>query len=205
MPYRLAMLPPSNNALLRPVQIGAGVRLVSTRAAREFREYAHTHLPVAPVAGPLELFVTFYVPTIASDVSNRLKALEDALTGRLFYDDKQVAEIHVRKVPTDEEEDVGVVFEVRPADPAEHSELAYRLAKSSIGQAVAKKNQGALFGNVTTPVRPTSGGHTSKQPDDTRAAAPPTVADPREVPESIKARIRRLATPAVLRPIVEDE
>ena len=201
MPYRLR-LPPSNNELVRPAQVGPGVRLVSTKVASDFRKYAHAHLPVSPIGGPVELYVTVFVPTIASDGLNRIKALEDALNGTLWFDDKQVVEWHIKKVPVDEEEDVGVVFEVRPANPQEHSEAAYRLAKSSIGQQVAKRNQGALFGNVTTPVRPTAGVRSQQLADarggGTSLLQPPTS---REVPESIKARIRRLATPAVLRPI----
>lgn len=204
MAFRLAMLPPSNNALVRPAVLGTSpkgkplVRLVSTREAREFREYARRMLPVAPAGGPLELFATFFVPTIASDVSNRLKALEDALTGRLWHDDKQVAEIHVRKVVTDEPQDVGVVLDVRPAVGPRHAELAHRLAKGRIGELDAKQRQQPLFAE-TKQVRPTAGGRAPQQPADAAAGGHPSP-DRREVPESIRERIRRMAKPAVILP-----
>lgn len=159
--YRLP-LPPSTNRLVRPVAFlkkGAPakvrgafrlflkwllVRLVSTREADDFRDAAHAKLPVSPIAGPVELYLTVYVPSISSDGPNRQKALEDAINGRLWWDDKQVAEWHGKKVVTTDEHQVGVVIEVRPADPLEHRELALRLSKSSVQERANEDAQAEL-------------------------------------------------------------
>jgi len=184
-------LPPTTNRLLMPKVLDdlkcvfcgnrpakrPMVRLIATGEARDFRRLAHRHLPVAPVGGPVELYVTVYLPTLASDGLNRIKALEDAINERLWFDDKQIAEWHIKRVLTDDESKHGVVFEVRPADPLEHPELARRLAKSSIQQRENEKNQAPLF------------------------AAPPQQVVPRNVPgESVPARLNRLARPATYRP-----
>ena len=152
-------LPPSANDLVRPTTMGdlacvychnrppkrPMVRLVATGEAKDFRRLAHRCLPVKPMGGPVELYVTVYLPTLASDGLNRIKALEDAINERLWFDDKQIAEWHIKRVITDDESKHGVVFEVVPANPAEHPELAKRLAKSSIQERENAANQPALF------------------------------------------------------------
>lgn len=145
MNHRLP-LPPSNNALVRPLVLRGPdgrwtARLVSTGEAKAFRRAVHRLLPEAPVGGPLEVYLTVYVPTIASDGGNRLKALEDACNGRLWFDDKQIAEWHIRKVVSVDPEQVGVVLRVEPADPLEHPELSKRLARSSIADKVNERAQ----------------------------------------------------------------
>jgi Holliday junction resolvase RusA-like endonuclease len=143
-PFRLP-LPPSVNALVRPARIGHAVRLVSTSEAREFREEARPKIPRLLLAGPLELYATFCVPTLSSDGGNRLKALEDACNTLLWWDDRQIAEWHlVKKVVADPAE-VGCIVEVREADPVEHAELARRLAKSSIQERANRRAQPSLF------------------------------------------------------------
>lgn len=108
------------------------LRLAPTTQAREFRSAAHAKLPRMPIAGPVELYLTVTVPSIASDGPNREKSLSDALNEFLFYDDKQIAEWHgVKRIATSPDQ-VGVVVEVKPADPAEHRELAWRLSKSKV-------------------------------------------------------------------------
>jgi hypothetical protein len=158
--FKLA-LPPSANDLVRPTVMYLGndrrisalvqrllktgeltARLVSTREAKEFRQSAHARLPVAPIPGPVEIYATFTVPTISSDCSNRMKALEDALNGKLFYDDKQIGEGHTAKVIG---EVPGCVVEVVPGSPVEHAELARRLAKSSIQERANQRAQPSLF------------------------------------------------------------
>lgn len=185
MDHRLP-LPPSNNRLVRPLAMRVGgrwsARLVSTGEAKAFRRRAHELLPVAPIGGPVELFITFYVPTIASDCSNRIKALEDAMKGRLIHDDVQVAEIHVRKVVSSDPEQVGVVLRVVPADPLEHPELSRRLAKSSIADREAERAQEKLEFEQPEPTPPL--------PKDTMAG----------LPESIATRLKRLAKPASYHP-----
>lgn len=178
---------------------GAGVwvlRLVATREAVDFRAAAHRVLPRQPVGGPLELYATFYVPTLASDASNRIKSLEDALTGRLFYDDKQIAEVHLRKVITNDPEQVGVAFEVKPAEPLEHPELSKRLAASTIAERDAKRRQGKLF-------EATTAGVAAQQPAVAPGAAPRSfaAATGRVVPtETLAQAMRRLAKPGYIPP-----
>lgn len=191
-------LPVSANDLVRPAFLsslrcdGCGrpattrpiVRLVSTREAKDFRAAAHRCLPVAPFDGPVEVYATFYVSTISQDADNRVKSLFDALKGRLFHDDVQVAEIHIVKRVTDDATKLGVVVEVRAADPKEHPELSARLLRSSIGDAAREAAQAKL---------------------DLPALAPPAVVTPRNyapptnvLPEPLQRRLTRLATSAVV-------
>jgi Holliday junction resolvase RusA-like endonuclease len=58
---------------------------------------------------PLELRVVFAVSRVSADVSNRVKALEDALTGIAWADDCQVVELFARKVVEPSEHVLGVV------------------------------------------------------------------------------------------------
>jgi Holliday junction resolvase RusA-like endonuclease len=159
------------------------VRLVATGEAKDFRRYAHRHLPANPIAGPVELYVTVYLPTIASDGLNRIKALEDAINERLWFDDKQIAEWHVTRVITDDESKHGVVFEVRPANPAEHPELTRRLAASSIQERANEAAQPALFEPAKQEVRP-------RGP---------------QMPEPLQQKLRALAKPAVIHPPPDDD
>jgi Holliday junction resolvase RusA-like endonuclease len=67
------------------------------------------HRPPAPVDGPLVMTVTFYLPRPKSlpkrveypvtkpDLSNCLKAIEDALNGIVFVDDSRLVEIRMAK------------------------------------------------------------------------------------------------------------
>lgn len=58
---------------------------------------------------PLELRLWFQVSRVSADVSNRVKALEDALTGIAWVDDCQVVEVSARKVVGPNEHVLGVV------------------------------------------------------------------------------------------------
>lgn len=99
-------LPPSANALVRPAVVGGFARLVKTQAAKQFRERAHAVLErivasnpdCVPMPDVLELHAVFSVPTIASDGPNRMKALEDALKGFVYLDDRQLGSGTWRKV-----------------------------------------------------------------------------------------------------------
>lgn len=191
-------LPVSANVLVRPALLSSMrceacgssptkrpiVRLVSTAEAKEFREAAHRCLPVAPVSGAVEVYCTFYVDTLATDVDNRIKSLLDALKGRLLYDDKQVAELHVVKVVTPDESKHGVVVEVRPAAPGEHLELVRRLATSTVQQLANADAQPALF-PADKPVRPIT-----NPPKNNRPAS--------SLPEPLQQRLNRLARPAMI-------
>lgn len=197
MPYRLR-LPPSANDLVRPAFMEdlvcpfcnnrppkrPIVRLVATGEAKDFRKHAHKHLPTQPIAGPVELYVTVYVPTLASDGLNRIKALEDAINERLWFDDKQIAEWHITRVITDDETKHGVVFEVRAANPADHAELARRLARSTIQERANAAAQPALF-PADKAVRPIT-----NLPKNNRPAS--------SLPEPLQQRLNRLARTAVI-------
>lgn len=193
-------LPVSTNDLLRPAfmeSLRCGscgnvppkrplVRFVSTREARDFREAAHRRLPVVPVAGPVEVFATFYVARMSTDIDNRCKSLLDALKGRLIMDDAQVAELHLVKVVTDDEAKHGVVVEVRAADPTEHYELARRLAQSSIQTKANELAQSKLFApEPDKAVRPIT-----NAPKNNRPVNP--------LPETLQSRLNRIAKPALI-------
>jgi hypothetical protein len=205
-------LPVSANVLVRPALLSSLrcdacgssptkrpiVRLVSTAEAKEFRAAAHRCLPVAPQPGPVEVFATFYVGTISVDCDNRIKSLLDAMKGRLFFDDVQVAELHVVKVVTPDEAKHGVVVEVRQSAPGDHVELRRRLAASTIQEQANAAAQPKLFETPTE-----RGGSTP--PDDTPGNAPMRggggvgLPHPRAVPgESQLQRIVRLARPNVV-------
>jgi hypothetical protein len=151
------------------------VRLVATGEAKDFRRLAHRCLPVKPMGGPVELYVTVFLCRLSSDGLNRIKALEDAINERLWFDDKQIGEWHIKRVLVDDESQEGVVFQVQALDPAadpDHRELAKRLARSTIGEREAAAQQPALF------------------------AEPPRQVVPRNPPqESVQQRLQRLATP----------
>jgi hypothetical protein len=197
------------------------VRLVATTEAKEFRRDAHRCLPKAPVSGPVELYVTVYVPTLQSDGLNRIKALEDAINERLWFDDKQIAEWHITRVisacvsapeygPPDADGNVvlikegvyspplGVVVEVRPANPLEHPELSRRLAASSIQARANEAAQPNLFETSTerdgsTP--PAAGPGNAPMRGGGGVGSP----RPRAVlPEPLQQRLNRIATPAVI-------
>ncbi len=209
-------LPPSTNELLMPLFIGFDaknkpiVRLVPTTVAKRFRKHAHSVLPVDPLDGPVELFITFYVPTISSDCNNRIKALEDACNGRLFHDDSQVAEAHTYKAIAEGPDSVGVVFEVKPAAPGEHAEMAKRLARSAKRQrANAAKQPELLLGNTADGEITVNEHRLSKLPENLRNrlkdfARPPAswselnaaLPGQKPPPERLTDKLARLAKPA---------
>lgn len=118
--FELAGLPPSANALYQPVSArGArGARLVKSPSARSWLPGAQLALQAAwrraghraPIAKfALELRLWFGVRRINADTSNRIKALEDALTGIAWVDDCQVVAVSARKEISPSERVVGVV------------------------------------------------------------------------------------------------
>jgi Holliday junction resolvase RusA-like endonuclease len=108
-------LPPSNNDLVRPAVLGMHrsktgkmmptVRLVKTKEATEWMEAARESLARAArqqrhrlfQGVPVRMTLDVVVPSIASDATNRLKALEDACKGIVWGDDIQVVEATARK------------------------------------------------------------------------------------------------------------
>lgn len=118
--FELAGLPPSANTLVRPARIGRRLlRLVKTRAAAGWLSGAQLvlqaawrrqHARRAPIARvPLELRLHFVTDRVSADVTNRVKALEDALTGIAWVDDCQVVDVTLRKQVGRAPKTVGVV------------------------------------------------------------------------------------------------
>jgi Holliday junction resolvase RusA-like endonuclease len=124
-------LPPSVNASLRPGEKGVGLK--KTPEARDFERTCRAELrllkpTLALHRGPVELYLTVYVPTLASDGGNRVKLLEDALKGLALHDDRQLVEWHV--VKRIDSQRPRVELELQHADVAEHQDVAERLARA---------------------------------------------------------------------------
>ena len=112
--WLLNELPPSVNDLYFPVKRGKHITFVMKPAAREWHKRTQLFLARGGKRlwlGPLAVEFTFFVGMVTADVSNRIKALEDACTGVLWHDDLQVVDLHVRK----ELGSPGVVVGVTPA------------------------------------------------------------------------------------------
>lgn len=98
-------MPPSVNATYRA---GQGKFFKSKEAAawqRKAVTIARESIPSSCVmGGTVALTVWFFFRNHVSDVSNRIKALEDALNGIAWVDDMQVTDLRLRKRRTDGEE-----------------------------------------------------------------------------------------------------
>lgn len=127
--FRLEGLPPSANTLVRPAFMGGRrMRLVKTSSASAWLTGAQLALQAAwrrargrdaPLGGvPLEMRLFFSVGRVNADVSNRVKALEDALTGIAWVDDCQVVEVTARKTVGTPEYVLGVVRVAAGVDEA---------------------------------------------------------------------------------------
>lgn len=119
--FELPGLPPSTNALYAPVSARGrrGARIIKSQRGRAWLTGAQLALQAAwrrafgrrqPLSGlPVELRLWFGVERISSDTSNRIKALEDALTGIAWCDDCQVVELVARKAVVSSARVMGVV------------------------------------------------------------------------------------------------
>lgn len=117
-------LPPSANELVRPVAMGKvlgskfpRMRLAKTATAAAWRTYAALQLSAQgirePLRGPLWLRCEFTVRSISSDVTNRVKELEDALKGRAMFDDSQIVEVQLVKKVARKGEEPSVWFSLQ--------------------------------------------------------------------------------------------
>lgn len=50
-----------------------------------------------PFLGPVMLSVTYYFDTVAGDVDNIVKPIQDALIGLVYFDDGQITDVSIRK------------------------------------------------------------------------------------------------------------
>lgn len=95
--------PPSLNSLYRTIIKGKGpmARAMPIKS-KEYRDYEqiieHWHLmndrPRIEKPGVVSLTVHMYRPRRVGDLDNALKALLDVLTGHIYEDDSQIAELH---------------------------------------------------------------------------------------------------------------
>lgn len=82
--------PPSVNSMYATFK---GRRILS-RKGREYKK-AVAEIPVTQTfGGEVVLTVNLYRPKRTGDLDNYLKAIQDALTGIWYDDDKQIVEIH---------------------------------------------------------------------------------------------------------------
>lgn len=131
-------LPTSANRLVAPVILRGKrprTRLVKTSEAKEWLRTARLLIrqqgATGPVAGPVRLDCVFRFDTIGSDLDNRLKALKDALTGLVWFDDCQVIEMECAKILTGKYQGPAVKVSVYVYDATEvEAELFKRLMKS---------------------------------------------------------------------------
>jgi Holliday junction resolvase RusA-like endonuclease len=85
----------------RQWRVGRG-RTYKTETARKYEEAAGWAMASCPkLSGEIAVDVTWYTPR-KSDLDNRAKPLLDALKGIAFGDDIEVAELHMRRVVTEE-------------------------------------------------------------------------------------------------------
>jgi Holliday junction resolvase RusA-like endonuclease len=82
--------PPSVNGMYATFQ---GRRILS-KAGREYKKTVQGIPVTQTFGGDVVLTVNIYRPKRIGDLDNRLKAIQDSLTGLWYADDKQIVEIH---------------------------------------------------------------------------------------------------------------
>lgn len=95
--YRFVLpYPPSANAYWRSIVIKGSVRVLVSKDAKQYKERAGMiarRLFPTPLKGPIGIQLRVYRPEKRGDLSNRIKVLEDALSGIAYDDDSQIVEI----------------------------------------------------------------------------------------------------------------
>jgi Holliday junction resolvase RusA-like endonuclease len=94
--------PPSTNRYWRMMR----GHIRKSTEAREYQELAAELArlqlgDMVPTGQPIVLRIWWYRQIRSGDLSNRIKVVEDALQGILYYDDKQVVELHAYRIDGD--------------------------------------------------------------------------------------------------------
>lgn len=147
-------IPPSTNDLVRPAVMGMHrsrtgklvptVRLVKTTEAQKWLDAARAELELAARQQrhrlyrgiPVRLELDVVVPSISSDATNRVKALEDACKGIVWADDCQVVEAVARKHLAADVGEGHPLVKLLVEHCSAGRELSKRLAKSKEAGAV---------------------------------------------------------------------
>lgn len=91
-------MPPTTNDMFIPIMFKGRATLVPSKQAKEYKvnvaELAEQQGAFL-MSGTIRFTMHVFRKTRRGDVSNRIKIVEDALTGIAYYDDEQVAEIHL--------------------------------------------------------------------------------------------------------------
>ena len=127
------------NRLVRPALVGGRARLVKSKQGKAWNTEARAVLrrrsDLFVMTGPIELEVQLYLDSIAGDTSNRVKALEDVLTGVCWHDDTQVTRLVVIKLLVESGSAPFMRVVVSPDEQVE-DEVRERLAKSKRANGV---------------------------------------------------------------------
>ena len=67
----------------------------------------------APFEGPVKLEMEIRSRKSRADTSNILKAIEDAMNRIVYHDDKQIKEIHIRRINGEQEEVQVTISKIR--------------------------------------------------------------------------------------------
>lgn len=92
--------PPSTNTCWRNVVIAGRSRRVNTRELLAYKKQVSAILlqqNVTPISGGVGMRLSVFRPKRIGDLSNRLKALEDCLSGVCYRDDSQVEYIEMKR------------------------------------------------------------------------------------------------------------
>jgi crossover junction endodeoxyribonuclease RusA len=90
--------PPSANRYWRVDKRGFAYVSTEARAYKNRIRLLAMAERLRPLAGPVSLSLGVYRPQKSGDLSNRIKVLEDALSGVAFEDDDQVVELHALRM-----------------------------------------------------------------------------------------------------------
>ncbi len=89
--------PPSLNNLYPTSRSGRRYLSAEGKSYKQLAAAMALQAGVRVMDGELIVTMDFYRPRKSGDLSNRVKAAEDALTGIAYHDDSQIVDIHARR------------------------------------------------------------------------------------------------------------